>query len=363
MRPKKTIFLTASIAILLFLFNSSSALASWFPPVSVFTTPDIGQPSINVSSNFVNLKWCGLPELSSPTVVIRQNQSDGGASGTVPIEIISMELRSVSPITIMESKTVQDQGQLWIELSTDAGQTLPIDSWKEKGAKSLTDILNSNWQQVSGHMEISYGWPENSAKLPAEANGLQIIHKADAWSFLPVGDDDGDKKSSSVRLSLTSKPGQKENFGIFLPQALLNKWGLDSKNTAAIVDGNRVAAVLTEKADPAGQMVNFSFTYPVSVISVGKAMPLSLSANKKSIKKGKKVKLFGWISPLKKGAKVKMLRKLKGEASYKEIAESKTNAGGYYKSSDSPSATALYKAVTNKGKKRIASKAKKVTVK
>jgi len=357
MRLKKTSLLIALAAAYLLLFNSSIALASWFPPTSIITTPDIGQPSITIDQNYANLKWCGLPELSSPTIVVRQNPNDGGAAGTVPVEIISLQLKSVEPIK------VQYQGP-WTELSIDPGVSWPIDLWKNTaGAKNLASILKDSWQLVHGHMGISYGWPSSSAKLPTEASGLQIFHKAYSWSVLPVGDDDGDKKVSSVRLNLVGKPGQKENFGIFLPQALLNKWGLNSTNTAAIVGGERVAATVNNKVNPEGQMVNFSFTYPVSVVSVGKAMPLSLSANKKSIKKGKKVKLFGWISPLKKGAKVKILRKLKGETVYKEIAESKTNAGGYFKRSDKPAETALYKAATSKGKKRITSKAKKVTVK
>jgi hypothetical protein len=358
MKLKKTnLLITFILAISLFL-NSSIALARWYPPVSVTTYPvtsNIGEPSVTVTVNYVNIKWCGVPELSSPTIVIRQDPRDGEAAGTVPIEIISLELKSVEPINVAyrNSSTELSTGQIW-----------PVDSWKEnKEAKTLNDILSSSWQLVPGHMGISYGWPADSAKLPAEANGLQIIHKASSWSFLPVGDDDGDKKSSSVRLSLTSKPGEKESFGIFLPQALLGKWGISSKNVAAVVDGDRVAATVNKNSNPQGLMVNFSFTYPISVVSVGKAMPLSLSANKKSIKGGKLVKLYGWVNPKRKGAKVKVLRKLKGKSAYEEVAAANTNSSGYYKYSDKPSRTAFYKAVMSRGAKRITSKVKKVIVK
>jgi len=232
-------------------------------------------------------------------------------------------------------------------------KTKNIEHWCGSSDSKLKNKNSTlGFSKNPSYLVVDAGWPSGNI-LPAGARGLWVSTNASDWEILP--------STNSVRIKLTGKPDIKGTFKIFWPNSLLKKWGLNASNIAAFYNSNRITASVQKAAG--GLIINTSMPFgDTNIFSSGKAMPLSLTASKEKTKKNRRVKLYGWINPKKKGVLVSILRKLQGEHNYKQVAQKKTNSAGYYEYSEQLSKTASFKAAATNGKKKLSSRAKKITV-
>ncbi len=77
-------------------------------------------------------------------------------------------------------------------------------------------------------------------------------------------------------------------------------------------------------------------------VTIREQANVSLTANKKTVAKGDRTKLFGWIKHAKADQTIVIKRKQAGESGYTEIDRVKTNSDGYYKSTIKVNKTANY---------------------
>jgi len=224
------------------------------------------------------------------------------------------------------------------------------------------------------------GKGEKDQGPPAEAEGMWMSTNASEWEFGPNKDFDGDGMPSSMVLKLTGKAGEAGFFKMFWPTALLKKMGLTKDTLAGFINGDQISTTIQEVEG--GVIITFNVTYKAAgsekpkklnassssafktiTVATGKAAALTLSYSKKSIKKGKAVRLSGYVNPKRSRVKVFLYRKLKGEKKFKRVGAAKTNAKGFYRFTRKPPKTAYYRTATKKGRKLIYSSAISVAVK
>lgn len=198
----------------------------------------------------------------------------------------------------------------------------------------------------------------NDQGPPPEARGMWISTNATDWNLQP-GEFDSNGKPTSFKVTVTGPTGVAGFFKWYWPPALLNLMGFSADDLAGFIDGDQVSTT-TETQANGGVIVTMNLTYSTHTVMTKKALPLSLAASKKSVKKKKKVSLFGWLNPKKARQTIKLFRKMKGQKSYKQIGVAKTNGKGYYSRKFPVTQTAYYVAKYTKKGKVITSPAKLV---
>lgn len=254
-----------SISVLLLLAFSMQAEDS-LPTVT--TTPKIGQPSINKSDYFYDFQWCDTDPFPRKTKFKVEISSIKAPSTKVSIK------DWLKHVTIAFSGPYDRKSVPSIFIDYNHSEISKVSAfvyneshWKNH-VSSNSIRRASSWQHIDKHIGISIGVPSKSVKMPSQVFGMVIFTNADSWKYLPVGDNDGDGKASSIRLKLTGKPGLRDTFGILLPKALLKKWGLNKSNLAGFVNGKKVKITIQTAAK--GLIVSFKITYPVKSVAVGK---------------------------------------------------------------------------------------------
>lgn len=193
---------------------------------------------------------------------------------------------------------------------------------------------------------------------PSQARGMWVSTNATEWNLQP-SEFDSNGKPKSFKITVTGPTGVAGFFKWYWPKALLDLTGFNANTLAGFVDGDQVSTTTQTLAD-GGVVVSMNLTYSTHTVMTKKALPLSLAASKKSVKKKKRVSLFGWLNPKKARQTIKLFRKIKGQKSYKQIGVAKTNGKGYFSRKFPVTQTAYYVAKYKKGKKWITSPVKLV---
>ncbi len=253
-------------AIILILALSAIQAEDQQPAVS--TSPDIGQPSITNNSSFYDFQWCDTGDVPRKTKI----KIDIDSIKKPPSTSIRDWLKKV--VLINSGNVGRKNGPIIsVDYSSDeitkASLFVTVDShWRNQqatnGARSA-----SSWRHIDKHIGVSIGAPSSTTKMPPQIFGMQIFTNADSWQFLPIADNDGDGKASSIRLKLTGKPGTKDTFGALIPKALVKKWGLNKENLGGFINGRKVKLTV-QKGAKGALVVSFNLTYPVKSVSFGK---------------------------------------------------------------------------------------------
>lgn len=216
--------------------------------------------------------------------------------------------------------------------------------------------MNKNEQDAPNFLMVALALDLGDG--PEEATGLYVSFNGDDWEMIPPTQYRG-----RFGYKITGATGTKGWFKMFMPNALVEKMGFKKGEIAGFIDGDQASINVTDLET--GVMISLSgFTYSTHTIYAGKALPLSLAASKKSIKSGKTTKLFGWSKTKKKGKKISLYKKEKGESAYTLVEELITGKKGYFSKKLSLSTTTSFKALyVNKKGKKTWSPVKKVKVK
>jgi len=216
--------------------------------------------------------------------------------------------------------------------------------------------------QTNGQKSVKGEGPPPGQGPPAESRGMWISTNSPIWHLEPGEFDKTTHKPKSFKITIEGPSGKTGFFRWYWPKALLDFMNMKVSDLAGFIDNDQVSVNTTEYADGGG-LVSLNLSYSEHVIKTAKALPISLAASKKSLKKKGKVNLYGWLGSKKAKKVVEVYRKIKGQKKYSKIGKVKTGAKGYYKRSIPVAKTASFYTRTKSGSKWLKSPVKSVSVK
>ncbi|MFH1536993.1 MAG: hypothetical protein ABID45_03335, partial [Patescibacteria group bacterium] len=222
--------------------------------------------------------------------------------------------------------------------------------------------------------------PGDFQGAPAAMAGGYINMNVNNFSIIPPSEGE-----AAFGVNMTGYAGSDGYFQMYLPEAMLSFMSQMSGQTITYSDlgvyvDNQMASIsVTEKNEGAFIDINVTFTSGITKTTAfsstevtkqveAKTKPaVSLASKKARVKKGKKVRLFGWTKQGTKGKTVTIKRSLKKKSSgfkkYKVFKKLTTKKSGYYSVKISPKKTAKYKAFFKKNKNATKKKSTAVKVK
>ncbi len=210
---------------------------------------------------------------------------------------------------------------------------------------------------------------------PEEMTGSWFATNIDDWELIPPSEE-----NIAFGYQLTGPQGSTGYFRMFMPESmreLLSQFAGEelSWDDLAVFSGDEQSSISITEVD-GGALVNINVTFTstsagASIASAGTVTKritvseqehVSISATKSSLKKGKKVRIFGWLKNGKKNQTVTIWRKRKGESEFTKWKTLTTEDDGYYALRFAPKKTATYKVQYTKNGKTKKSDTKKISV-
>lgn len=198
---------------------------------------------------------------------------------------------------------------------------------------------------------------------PVEMTGSWFTTNVQQWELIPPSPD---KPAFGYKLS--GSAGTQGFFHMFIPDSMIELLGKMSGkaltiNDLAVFNGDAQSSLAvqavtggalveinilfkedlnTVKRDPTSN--HYSASLISKTITVQEQLPFSLTPTLSTVKKGKKVQLYGWISTGTPKTTMKIWRKLAGESDYTPWQILKLKKNGYFLKKFKPQSTATYKA-------------------
>ena len=344
---KKTLILTLCLIVGLFVFSFTKAQAGDLTLVS--SSPN----------NVTDISDTMIGEMPDDMVAKAYSYPEGTAYGTeytlsYTVSGTDYETENGPAIALTSGADIQS----WSYNATT--QIFTVNFITAEFASPFPELANTFIVQVIFPEE---NYTEGSAGIPVELTGCYISSTVMGWSlvaptsFLPF-----------FEIGLEGEADTSGFFNLFVSESAIN---LISQYAGETVSVNELAVYVddTQSSTRASELnnggyidINVTFTegdtsvtsngmeYVSKTVKTGQRQPLILFSNKTRVKKGKKVKLSGFIQDAKKGEKVKFLRKIKGKKKYKKIKTVRTNKNGYFRAKIKMKKTAFFKSKHKKQK-------------
>ncbi len=209
---------------------------------------------------------------------------------------------------------------------------------------------------------------------PVEMTGAWMSTNVQDWELIPPTQD-----NVAFGFSLTGPVGETGFFHMFMPQGIIDLLSeMNGKELTiqdlAVFNGNDQASMsITEIAGGAYIDINVTFAAAVVAptansnsvtksITVQEQLPISLAANKTSLKKGATANLFGWLKSGRQNKSIEVWRKVEGESTFTKWKSTKTNKAGRYEVEFTARQSASYKVKYHTAGKVKSSSVETITV-
>ena len=272
-----------------------------------------------------------------------------------------------APAVIINPGGDIDPEQPWVYDETTGTLTVVFTSTGLKQA-SDADPDNASIIAVVPPVELGEDGP------PVEMTGAWLNTNVQNWELIPPSPD-----NVAFGFSLTGPAGETGFFHMFMPETMvdllseLSGEDLTIEDLAVFNGDNQSSMSITEIEGGAYIDINVTFSEAVVAptaknssitknITVQEQLPISLAANKTTVKSSGKAQLFGWLKSGQKDKTIEVWRKVKGAESFTKWKQVKTNKAGRYEVKFTPSKTASYKVKYKASGKTKVSSVTKITV-
>lgn len=214
---------------------------------------------------------------------------------------------------------------------------------------------------------------------PAEMIGSWFATNVEDWQMIPPSEG-----TPAFGYELTGPAGSTAYFRMFMPEGIrellstfmgeelswddMAVFSGDDQSSMSITEVTGGALVdidvtFSSKAPGTSGGASIASTGTVTKrITVTEQEPVSISATKNSLKKGRKVTVYGWLKNGQANQTVTLWRKVKGASSFTKWQTLTTEADGYYSYQFTAKKTAKYKAKYKKNGTTKVSSTKRIVV-
>lgn len=175
---------------------------------------------------------------------------------------------------------------------------------------------------------------------PVEATGMYMATNVMEWQMNPESG-----PGAGFGFTLTGPAGHEGFFKFFVPNSLI-EWMDVAREDLVLFENDDQAVIESTELDD-GILFNISITFQDNAVNASsvigaaassdvtkiftakEALPVSIAANKTSVKKGQDVRLYGWLKSGKKSKKVVLQQKV-GKKKWQKVKSLTTSKNGYY---------------------------------
>lgn len=211
---------------------------------------------------------------------------------------------------------------------------------------------------------------------PAEMRGGWMSTNIQEWEMIPPS-----PEQIAFGYNLTGPAGETGFLHMFIPGTLIDLLSVYSGQELAVEDlavfnGDEQASLAVTEVDGGAYIdINVVFVEEATTvlssegdssvrkeITVAEQLPVSLTASKMTVSKGKPVNLYGWLENQMKNQTVTLWRKLKNEDKYVKWKTLSTKADGYFKARFVAKKTGSYKVKYKDNGQTVVSEVTTITV-